>query len=279
MLLQMAIGDAYGSRFEGDRDPGARNSVEGYGSAARRPAVIGRYTDDTQMSVAIAEALVEGDPWTPDALAQRIVTAYRRDPRRGYARGFRAFLDSVTDGAEFLARIRPRSQRSGAAMRAAPLGVLPDISEIVHRSRIQAAITHDTPGGIASATAAALMSHYFLYGLGPKRELGTFLERHVQGNWAEPWSGRVDMSGVSCVRAAVTAFTAAGSMRDLLRTCIAWTGDVDTVAAIALAAAAGSPEIARDLPPALVDNLESGPYGRDYITKLDARLHQLVGRP
>ena len=278
MLVEMAVGDAYGRRFEGKSDPGARNTVEGYASGSRAGKAVGRYTDDTQMSLAVAEALVERDEWTPAALAQRFVTAFRRDPRRGYAASFGRFLTTVEDGTEFLARIKPGSERSGAAMRAAPLGVLTAIPEILRRSRIQAGITHDTPGGIASATAPALMSHYFLYGLGAKRDLGGFLAHHVPGDWAEPWQGRVDLRGTSCVRAAVTAITASGSMRTLLQTCIAFTGDVDTVAAIALAAAAGCREIASDLPATLVANLESGPFGRAYLGGLDARLLRLVGR-
>ena len=84
------------------------------------------------------------------------------------------------------------------------------------------------------------------------------------------------MTGISCVRAAVTAVAAVGSMRALLHTCIAFTGDVDTVPAIALAAA-GSPGIAPDLPRAVVDNLQSGPFGR--FADLDSRLLHLVGRP
>jgi len=61
-------------------------------------------------------------------------------------------------------------------------------------------------------------------------------------------------------------------MSALLTECIAFTGDVDTVAAIALAAASRSTEIAQDLPDTLINQLENGPYGREYLQNLDARL-------
>jgi hypothetical protein len=58
----------------------------------------------------------------------------------------------------------------------------------------------------------------------------------------------------------------------------AFTGDVDAVAAIALAAASCCPDYAHDLPAALVGGLENGPYGRDYIIDLDRKLLALVRR-
>ena len=59
------------------------------------------------------------------------------------------------------------------------------------------AITHNTPDGINAASAAALMSHYCLYRLGPKAELGAYLEAHVPGDWSLPWTGKVKSKGYS----------------------------------------------------------------------------------
>ena len=83
--------------------------------------------------------------------------------------------------AQFLAEILPDSDRSGAAMRAGPIGVFPTIAEVIARCELQAAIMHHTPDGIHSAVAA-LMTHYFLYDLVPKAQLGAFLDLHVPGN-------------------------------------------------------------------------------------------------
>lgn len=279
MLLELAVGDAYGAGFEYASLDLVRkhNTATHYIQHPRHNIRPGCYTDDTQMSLAIAEALVSGERWTPQNLARRFVEVFRRDPRKGYAGGFYAFLQEVRDGDDFLARIRPDSDKSGAAMRAAPLGVLPTIGQVVEKCRIQAALTHNTPDGIHAALASALMSHYFLYRLGPKARLGEFLESEVPGPWAAPWEGKVGSKGWMSVRAAITAVVRNQRLSDLLRNCIAFTGDVDTVATIALAAASCSSEYEQDLPDNLVAMLESGPYGREYLLALDRQLLALAG--
>lgn len=78
------------------------------------------------------------------------------------------------------------------------------------------------------------------------------------------------------VTAAVTAVRRNDSMSKLLRYCVNYGGDVDTVATVALAAASWSEEIDQDLPPILRDTLENGVYGREYIEALDQKLMGLV---
>jgi ADP-ribosyl-[dinitrogen reductase] hydrolase len=99
----------------------------------------------------------------------------------------------------------------------------------------------------------------------------------VPGPWSAPWVGKVGEKGWMSVRAAVTAVARNNRLSDLLRDCVAFTGDVDTVAAIALAAASCSDEYEHDLPEHLVQSLENGPYGRDFIVELDRRLLALAG--
>jgi len=276
MLLELAIGDAYGAPFE-YADP---SFIERYNDGAHyarheryHTKGNGRYTDDTQMSLAIAEAVVSGDTWTPAMLAERFVSCYRRDPRGGYSRRFQSFLDKVTNGRELLEQIEPASDKSGAAMRTTPIGVYPTVAEVIEKTTVQAKITHDTPDGIAAARASALMSHYFLYDRGPKAELGAWLEGNVMGHpWNEPWTGKVGAKGWMSVRAAVTAVMANESLTALLRDCIAFGGDVDTVATVALAAASNSREYTNDLADELTWGIEGGRYGRDHLVELDARL-------
>jgi ADP-ribosylglycohydrolase len=224
------------------------------------------------MSLAIAEAMVANEPWTPEFLAQRFVDVFKRDPREGYAGSFYGFLQEVRTGTEFLHRIRPASDKSGAAMRATPIGVLGNLSKVIRHATIQAAITHNTPGGVQSAVAAALMTHYFRHRLGRKADLGSFLKLHVAGPWEQTWRGKVGPKGMMSVHAAFTAILGCRSMSELLRSCIAFTGDVDTVATIALAAGSFSEEIQQDLPKHLYAELENGPYGRDYLQSLDEEL-------
>lgn len=281
MLLELAIGDAYGAGFEyADVEMiELYNDLSRYVKHPRHRLVPGSYTDDTQMSLAIAETIVAGEPWTPEVLASRFVATFNRDRREGYASRFYQFLLEVRDGKEFLEKIQPHSDKSGAAMRAAPMGVFPTVEKVIEAATIQAAITHNTPDGISAARAAALMSHYFIYQLGQKKDLGKFLENHVSGHqWSQPWQGKVKSQGWMSVRAAITAVMRNDSMSELLKDCIAFSGDVDTVAAIALAAGSCSDEIGQDIPENLIYGLENGPYGRDYIVELDRKLMSFVKR-
>jgi len=275
MMVELAVGDAYGAAFEyvPATFVARHNTVEGY---LRHPTHTGidpgNYTDDTQMTLAVAELLAEGASWTPLTLAERFVEVFHRDPRVGYAGGFHAFLRSVTSGREFLDRIRPASDKSGAAMRVAPVGLLPTVAEVRHHAAVQARVTHDTPGGVSSAEAAALAVHYCHHGLGPLAGLTKWISDQLDADWTRPWRGKVGSKGEMSVRAALTALSSARSMKALLHQCVAYTGDVDTVATIALAAAARSAEVENDLPAALYRDLENGAYGRDYLRALNARL-------
>jgi ADP-ribosyl-[dinitrogen reductase] hydrolase len=280
MLLELAIGDAYGAGFEyADADLIRRlNNLSGYTRHPRHSIRAGAYTDDTQMTLAIAEAIVSGEDWTPLNLATRFVEVYKRDPREGYAGGFHAFLNEVQDGEEFLARIKGESDKSGGAMRACPLGVFGSIAEVIEKCTVQAAITHNSPDGLRAAVAAALMTHYFLYKLGSKGDLGKFLEKHVDGQWSKEWKGIVKSKGWMSVQAAVTAVVRNERMSDLLKDCINFTGDVDTVATIALGAASAAEAYEQDLPQELIWGLEGGKYGREYLIELDTKLLALVGK-
>lgn len=275
MMVELAIGDAYGAGFE--YAPPAfvarHNTLAGYVQHPTHTDIApGDYTDDTQMTLAVAELLVEGAEWTPLNLADRFVEVFHRDQRTGYAGGFHAFLKSVTSGREFLDRIRPDSDKSGAAMRVAPVGLLPSVAEVRHHAALQARVTHDTPAGVASAEAAALAVHYCHHDLGPLKDVAQWVSEQLSSDWTRPWQGKVGSKGAMSVRAALTALTSARSLTSLLHQCVAYTGDVDTVATIALASAARTSSVTKDLPAPLYDGLEGGPYGRAYLADLDRRL-------
>lgn len=277
MLLELAIGDAYGAAYEyvSDFRVAEGNDGKTYRQHPTHLTVApGTYTDDTQMSIAIVEAMLADEPWTPLLLANSFVRCFRRDPRDGYARRFQAFLEDTTTGREFLDNIQPWSERSGAAMRAAPIGLYPDIGEVLKRCRIQAVLTHNTNPGIYAAMASSLLTHFFAKLEGLKGDAGRFISRYVPGPWEYPYSGKVGMFGWQSAQAAITAVMKASSMTELLKMCIAFTGDVDTVASIAMPAASFCKEIEQDLSPSLFEGLENGAYGRDYIAGLDTQLRE-----
>lgn len=225
MLLEAAIGDAYGIGFEYQPAEYVRkyNLLQAYRPHGRYPSLNKKYSDDTQMSMAIAELMLEAKTWTPQLIADKFVTVFKRDVRKGYASGFYDFLMSIEDGTEFLAKIKPHSNKNGAAMRAWPIGLYSSIDEVHQKAQLQARLTHDTPIGVASAQAAALMIHYFAHIKAKKSQLGQWLERELPGNWNEPWTGPVGEQGDMAVRAAITAIQQSDNMQTLLQKCVAYT--------------------------------------------------------
>lgn len=275
MLVELAIGDSYGAGFEYNEPEfvAQHNDLSGYVQHSGHPGVKpGRYTDDTQMTIAVAETLL-GDDWSRSEFAYHFLHCFNRDRRVGYAGRFYNFLKSVENGREFLDRIEPRSERSGAAMRVSPVGLLKTEAEVVSIASLQARITHSTKNGQDSAVAAALAVHFFFRQNGRVADLLAYLERMVPGHrWAEPWDRPVGSSGIDNVRAAVTAVTTEKSLATILHRVVGLTGDVDTAGSIAMAIGSCSPEITNDLPPVLYQNLENGEFGRDYLAKLEELL-------
>ena len=279
MLLELAVGDAYGAGFEYADEMISHNNLSRYVRHPRHNLKPGCYTDDTQMSLAIAQLLIEGKPWMELEVANAFMDVFQRDPRPGYSRKFYQFLQTVSDGEDFLHRATWISDGSGAAMRSPPIGILPQLETVIEYTQIQAAVTHKAKAGIDAAVAAALMSHYFIYQLGKKQNLGLFLDTYVPGyHWSQPWTGRAKSTGWICVKAAVTALQKNDKLSTLLQDCIAFTGDVDTIAAMALAAGSCSFEIEWDLPENLIQDLENDAWGRDYIIALDRQLLHLANR-
>jgi ADP-ribosyl-[dinitrogen reductase] hydrolase len=283
MLLEIAIFDAYGACFEGS-DLGhiiENNDVKWYHNEEPGLVKPGAYTDDTQMSIAVAEALLDGIPWTKEALADKFVETFHRDVRRGYTGYFFMTLLHSKNGAEMLSKIDGKSEKSGAAMRSGVLGLLPDVKDVVEYATIQAQVTHDCQVGIDSSILAALMVHYFEFCKGEKKDLSAYLRNFTKLPLLEKsnpdcWQPgkRIRSYAWDCIESAVCAIEKHDSLRDILHQIVQWSGDVDTAAAIAAAAACRSEEIQNDLPQRLYDDLENGQYGRDYLIALDERLRK-----
>ncbi|KZN56444.1 hypothetical protein N474_11905 [Pseudoalteromonas luteoviolacea CPMOR-2] len=277
MLLEIAIGDAYGAGFEfADREKITRvNNLTAYHEHGLGIAP-GHYTDDTQMSLALAELIIDGESWNKQAITRRFVDCFKRDQRLGYSKGFYAFLDSISSADEFLTKIKPNSITNGAAMRSVPIGLFSTVQEVLQKAQTQASITHNTPIGINSSQAVALASHYFYYNLGPKSQLGKFVQSHTSINWNTQWQGEVACCGLETVNALLTVLQSEDSYSELLTQSVAFGGDVDTIAACALGIASLSDEYSNDLPLFLYDDLENNKYGKDYLVKLDEKLFSAV---
>ena len=275
-MLACALGDAYGAGFEFANTARVRkfNDLSGYIQHHKWEGMKpGYYTDDAQMALGLAEHMLSGLDWSFRHIAMAWVRGFHRDPREGYASRFWAFLKKTKTTYAFLNNIRPHSAKSGGAMRAFPVGFLQNTSEVRDKAMFQASTTHSTFDGMAAASAAALMFHHCFHNLGPRADLPYFIDNWVPGcEFDVPWQGRVGSSGLDSTKAALAALVDGDSLADVLQMCVAFTGDVDTVAAIAMPAAAVCYDIDQTFPQVLIDGLENGKYGRDYLIDIDGKL-------
>ncbi len=160
-LLGAAIGDALGASREGSALV-SRHELEAM-PRILRPL---RYTDDTHMTIGVAESLVECCGFDGAHMARCFVENYRREPWRGYAPGPPMVFSLLRRGAEWdkaAAHIYPGgSFGNGAAMRVAPIGLLfwnnhARLREVAHQASL---ITHShvlgTEGAALQALAVAL---------------------------------------------------------------------------------------------------------------------------
>lgn len=281
MLFEIAIGDAYGAGFEfRERELIARaNTLEGYRDHPQGVAA-GCYTDDTQMSLAVADLLLSGRPLTTEAFADAFVAAYARDPRPGYAADLQAILAQCRDGRALLERRRRGSRRNGAAMRSVPLGLLASVDAVEAACRAQTAATHDTAEALLGSRAVALMAHALVHSRLRLDQLAAYVERQIGLPLRGDWRAGVECDAIETVHAVHTLLARHRSLREMLHGAVDFGGDVDSVAAIALGLASLSSEVVADLPDALHAGLENGRYGADHLRRVDADLaarYQLFG--
>lgn len=292
MLLRIAQADAYALAYEYVKDqdaPGLRDELLKLERYHQHPTYHkmqpGSYSDDGQMSIAIAELLI--DPglsgWNAQRIIDRFFECFKRDQRDGYSRAFQALLEESRTPDELRLKIKPNSTANGAAMRSVPLGVIKDPKHLVVYAGLQAGTTHCTYGGINSSIAVALMSHFALY---DRRDFSSMLQWGNQHCWIfeqfrEPWVGPVQARkvpgdpgvGLNTAHAVCTLLTTQTSLMGIMRQVIEWGGDTDSVASIAwgIASARYPDEV---LPEFLERDLEANnaTYGPAFLRSLGTRL-------
>jgi ADP-ribosylglycohydrolase len=278
MLLEIAIGDAYGSGFEfAPRAKILRANDGAHYEAHEKGIPAGRYTDDTQMSVALAELLLANEDPDADACADAFLATFQRDPRPGYADHIAAILERAASGAALRRSLAPGSRRNGAAMRSVPLALVRDIDRLERVAHVQAAVTHDSAEGRLSSLVVGLMGHALLHERAPVAALPRIVRSRTGFALRADWCDEVACDAIETLHAVNTALQRHRGMAALLRDCAAFGGDVDTVGAIALGLASLTREYAADLPRSLHDGLEDGPFGRTWLRALDERLAARFG--
>lgn len=287
-LLGTFVGDALGMAWEGWPGDEVPEVLEMHDARLGR----GTYTDDTQMTIALAESLLRCDVVDEDDLTGAFLAHV--DPRRGYGRGTLRVLDSLRRGtsAEQAASEVFEGRGSlgnGAAMRVAPVAVrfYGDQVLVGVQARRSARVTHMHPVGIdgaavqAAAVAAALDDDDPLFAATAachtvhlRRALDDVRRR--TGRRLDPAQLRSTASGVSSraddsVAAAVVAGSLATDFEQAVTVAIRAGGDTDTVGAMA-GAIAGARFGAAAIPQRWLDVLEDGERGRSHVERLAAQL-------
>ena len=75
---------------------------------------------------------------------------------------------------------------------------------------------------------------------------------------------------------AFESLKSANTLHGIIKNAVAFEGDTDTVAAIAVALASQCSDVDQFIPDALVTGLEDGEFGKAYLNKLDAGLISLT---
>ncbi|NLU32718.1 MAG: ADP-ribosylglycohydrolase family protein [Clostridiaceae bacterium] len=211
------------------------------------------FTDDTVMTLAIADGLMNGG--SREAFIKAMKKYGRLYPYAGYGSRFGNWI--LTDDTSPY-----NSWGNGSAMRVSPVAwAFNTLSEVEEYAEICAAVTHNHPEGIkgARATAAAI----FLARTGATREeIREYIEKQYGYDLSRTLDEirpnyRFDESCQGTVPEAIIAFLESVSFEDAIRNAISLGGDSDTLAAITgsiAEAAYGIPKDIKDKAMSILDD-------------------------
>lgn len=177
-LLGVAIGDALGARYEGRAAP----SWPRLQRLLENPGAL-RYTDDTHMTIGMAQSLLERRGFDGPHMAAVFARNYAAQPWRGYGRGSRQVFRLLQRGIPWDQASRALfggsgSFGNGAAMRVAPAALLAfyDLDQVAQLARATALITHAHPLGLEGAVLQACAIALLLQRAEDRPEPIAFLE-------------------------------------------------------------------------------------------------------
>lgn len=237
--LGFAIGDALGATVEfmtaaeiAHAYKGGHRNLTGGGWLRLKP---GKVTDDTQMSLALGDALLAARGWDMNMVAAAFVGWMRsRPPDIGNTcrRGIRRYM---LDGT-LAAQPAEDSAGNGAAMRNLPLAIAtlgsPGLLESC--SVAQAHFTHNHPLSDAATLLLGRLTQILLHGgsLGDCRRCASAaIAQHPKFQF-EPWPGNTSGYIVDTVQTVLHAFFRNDSVESCILDVVNRGGDADTAGAI-----------------------------------------------
>lgn len=166
--LQEALGAAGVTDFLAVADPRLQRP-----QLVARPHPPGTFTDDTQMTIALAEGLLRAGASSLDermqAVAQEFIE-WAKSPSNDRAPGntcLAGCANLIAGHPWHLAGVAD-SKGCGSAMRVAPIGLLyRDVEEVLEVARASSRLTHGHDAAIEGAAAVALMVYLALQGAPP----------------------------------------------------------------------------------------------------------------
>lgn len=206
------------------------------------------FTDDTVMTVAVADALMSGkrDPKKTEACMIKSMKKFGKSyPNAGYGGRFSAWLLNPDP--------KPYdSFGNGSAMRVSPVAwYFHSLEKVQQFAEISAKVTHDHPEGIKGASAVA--TAIFMARNGRDKD---YIKRYIELKYHYDFSKTLDEIRPSynfdetcqgTVPVAFEVFFEAESFEDTLKKAISMGGDSDTLAAIACSIAEGFYPIPKEL--------------------------------
>ena len=237
--LGLAVGDALGAtvEFMTAREiavvHGMHHHIIGGGWLRLKP---GQVTDDTEMALALGDALLRGGLDDVNVIAAAYVKWMQTCPvdiGNTCRRGIRRFMLQGTIAAE----PAPDSAGNGAAMRNLPsvLATLHDEIAFERTTIAQAHVTHNHPLSDAGTLTLGRMTRRLIRGEGlsaAHAEVALLLEHLSEFRFA-PWPGMTSGYIVDTVQTVFDAFFTTISFEDCLVKVVNRGGDADTTGALA----------------------------------------------
>ena len=226
-MIGAIMGDMIGAPYEFDRSPKTKE----FPLFSRDS----NFTDDSVMTIAVAEALMDTIGKSDDEIKEALVTSMQkwgnRYPNAGYGGMFYRWLRKKNP--------QPYgSFGNGSAMRVSSAGWLYDtLEETRHMARLTAEVTHNHPEGIKGAEATA--NAIFLARNGATREE---IKEYIISEFGYDLSRTCDEirpgyyhveTCQQTVPEAITAFMEGTDFEDVIRTAVSLGGDCDTLTCIA----------------------------------------------
>ena len=294
-LIGSAVGDAFGAPVEGYT---MKKVSSVYGTDWEM--ILGRYTDDTEMMIGVAESLIENRGFNGDDMAKTFIRNY--NARRGYGPGSKEALRRISEGESWETASKELfegagSYGNGAAMRIAPVGILYyDDSDTLREMAYKSShITHSHELGKEGAALQAFSIALAVSGRAKKadmlHELNDFVktevykERLLRIEALLDKEAEVDKEEViaelgngeaafKSVPTAIYSFLRADSFKDAVIYAVSLGGDTDTIGAMA-GAISGAYYGEEAIPKEWVEKLEEGEKGRSYIKWLGEKLYRI----